>query len=153
VNIWPAAALLSPQEEAELQWGAAEFWAEDEPTRRAIMHGQADVTAVSARAARGGTDLLSLAVAGVAGRLWTRAGRRGFRFSVRLWRFAVLIILRWMAGNSVLRPPSPLPAPVPPIVPAPELVTWRKVRDQLTDRMTVGPPALVAIPEVLVIDP
>jgi hypothetical protein len=114
--------------------------------------GDPDAEVIARRAALGGTDPVSVAVAAIDRRMWDQEGRRGFRASITRWRFAALIFIRWLTGGWMSLAPAPAEV-VPPVVPAPELVTWRKVRDRVTDRMTVGPPAVVAVPEVPVIDP
>lgn len=129
-----------------------ETWHQDEVTRKAVMYGQADLDTAGSRAALGGEDLLSLAVSGLAARLWNRTGRRGFRGSIVRFRFALLIIIRCLAGGCLL--PVLAPAVVMPSAgPAAEPVTVRTIRDQVTGRMTVGPPAVVAAPAAPAIFP
>lgn len=124
----------------------------------AVIHGQGDVDEVGRKAALGGSDTLSRAVLAVAGRMWNQTGRRGFRAGITRFRFAARIVMRWLASGwlafalALALEPEPEKA-VPPVAPAPEVVTWRKIREQITDRMTVGPPAVVAVSEVRVIDP
>lgn len=135
---------------------AMETWAQDEATRRAVMHGQGNVDEIGRKAALGGADLLSRAVFAVAARMWDREGRRGFRGSITRFRFAARIVMRWMAAAGLPFALALVWEPlevVPPVVPAPELVTWRKIRDQVCDRMRTGPPAVMAVSEVPVIDP
>jgi hypothetical protein len=110
-----------------------------------VIYGTPDAKAIARRAVLGGTDPVSVAVAAIARRMWDQEGRRGFRGSVIRWRFAALIFIGWLVGGWLSLAPAPAEV-VPPVVPAPELVTLRRIRDQVTDRMTIGPPAAVAVP-------
>jgi|GEM_PF-5040994 hypothetical protein len=122
-----------------------------------------DPEEIGRRAAAGGTDPVSVAVAAIERRMSDQEGHRGFRVHrleadpdggyITRWRFAALIFLRWVVGGWLSLALVPAPAEVvPPVVPAPELVTCRKIRYQVTARMTNGPNSRARCRELAALD-